>query len=889
MPGVLPLQPFPVFHDPNQQSVHSNATLTVSGSTIFTGYGAAEVSLFINVKAAPTGTLPTLQFTIQEVDPGDGTTVIGTSVSSTVISGVGVQRVTLLSTYGGSIKVSWTITGTGPSFTQVFATLTAKVATALLTDGVNGPVTVKPASTAAVATDVALVVSVSPNNTLTTTNPSVGLTGVPPPGSGTYISGNDGTNLVGLRLKPASTAAVATDPALVVTIGPNTPLPAGTNTLGFTNQGTPASLSNAWTFKITDATNGPVAVKAPSTAAVAADPALVVSVSPNNSVAITAAALPLPAGAATAANQTTLGNQTTKINDGTNTAVIKPAATAATAADPALVVTFSPNSAAQPQDVVGTGVLGALNAAVTVIHPGLQSVGFQLVAGTLVGTLVPEVSFDGGVTWVQTFFYNPTTGNIAPSLVFSIANTSQTRTILTTGGEGQVRVRVSAFTSGTANATVRATSVHDQAVTFAGAAGSSPLPPTVAQVGGKDPAGLLQPMGLTTEQSVQMAPAPNRQPVHSNATITVSGSSILDDTWGAKEVSLFINIKAAPTGTTPTITYTMQEVDPGDNTTVLGTSVTGTALTAIGTQILTLPVTKSGIVEVSWVVTGTTPSFTQVFSTLTSKIAGSAILYDTAGLPLGTPANPISTQPSITSAAQIGLATGLLILGGGTSGSLNAVRATTYTEPSTNAQRSFSSSSASDAAAGVGARQVTLIYYDSTGAGPFTEVVTLNGVAAVNTVSSTICFIEKITVTSVGTTGTNVGTITLFAATAGGGGAVGTIGVGNLVAATGDSRTLWAHHYVATGKTASLATVILSNFGGTGSGITTMLLKSKILGVANAAEVIVSDLIAVPTGNALVRQLGIPIRVTGPARILGYAIPASNNTTSELSFDFSEI
>jgi hypothetical protein len=73
--------------------------------------------------------------------------------------------------------------------------------------------------------------------------------------------------------------------------------------------------------KITDGTND-AAVKAASTAAVATDPALVVAISPNNSVAITAASLPLPTGAATSANQTTLGSQTTKINDGTNTAAV---------------------------------------------------------------------------------------------------------------------------------------------------------------------------------------------------------------------------------------------------------------------------------------------------------------------------------------------------------------------------------------------------------------------------------------------------------------------------------------------------------------------------------------------------------------------------------------
>jgi hypothetical protein len=61
---------------------------------------------------------------------------------------------------------------------------------------------------------------------------------------------------------------------------------------------------------------------------------------------ITAASLPLPTGAATSANQTTLGNQTTKINDGTNTAAVKAASTAAAATDPALVVSISPNSPA---------------------------------------------------------------------------------------------------------------------------------------------------------------------------------------------------------------------------------------------------------------------------------------------------------------------------------------------------------------------------------------------------------------------------------------------------------------------------------------------------------------------------------------------------------------
>jgi hypothetical protein len=48
------------------------------------------------------------------------------------------------------------------------------------------------------------------------------------------------------------------------------------------DQGAPNSLANAWPIEITDGTNGPAAIKAASTAAVAADAALVVAISPNN-------------------------------------------------------------------------------------------------------------------------------------------------------------------------------------------------------------------------------------------------------------------------------------------------------------------------------------------------------------------------------------------------------------------------------------------------------------------------------------------------------------------------------------------------------------------------------------------------------------------------------
>jgi len=100
------------------------------------------------------------------------------------------------------------------------------------------------------------------------------------------------------------------------------------------DQGTAAAVAGGWPVKITDGVD---------TALVSAAGALVVDGSAVTQP-VSVASLPLPAGAATSANQTTLGSQTSKINDGTNTATVKAASTAAVATDTALVVAISPNN-----------------------------------------------------------------------------------------------------------------------------------------------------------------------------------------------------------------------------------------------------------------------------------------------------------------------------------------------------------------------------------------------------------------------------------------------------------------------------------------------------------------------------------------------------------------
>jgi hypothetical protein len=113
---------------------------------------------------------------------------------------------------------------------------------------------------------------------------------------------------------------------------------------------------------------------------------------------------------------------------------------------------------------------------------------------------------------------------------------------------------------------------------------------------------------------------PNQQTVQINQTVTTSGSGASTLVgYGVQQVNLIVNISGSVTGTTPVITYTIQEVDPGNNTTTMGNSASTVAISAAGVYTASLTTTTSGIVKVSWVVTGTTPSFGGVYSTVVSK------------------------------------------------------------------------------------------------------------------------------------------------------------------------------------------------------------------------------------------------------------------------------
>jgi hypothetical protein len=202
---------------------------------------------------------------------------------------------------------------------------------------------------------------------------------------------------------------------------------------------------------------------------------------------------------------------------------------------------------------------------------------------------------------------------------------------------------------------------------------------------------------------------------------------------------------------------------------------------------------------------------------------------------------------------------------------------TTYTEQTTNAQRSLVSASANDTSAGTGARTVKITYYDQTMAGPYTETVTMNGTTPVNTVAVNICFIEKLEVLTVGSTGSNVGIISLKAAAAGGGVTIWSI------AAT-SNQTFGAHHYVGSAVTCFVTSLMVGIKGAdTNSGF----LRARNPLTAAAADIQVSDLVRAPSSGQSLRTYGTAIKVVGPSRVVGFVAPDSTSSrTYYLSFDY---
>lgn len=159
---------------------------------------------------------------------------------------------------------------------------------------------------------------------------------------------------------------------------------------------------------------------------------------------------------ATGANQTNGTQKTQVVGPSGSAATVKPASTAALAADPALVVSVSPNSllpAEADREIVAS--LTAVAQTATLLPLDGMSTATLDVSGTFVATAALEVTVDG-TNWFPYF-----TGTSIVSNAGALITTGTTfaaafqRTFSIAGLKG-VRVRMTAFTSGTMVVVLRA-------------------------------------------------------------------------------------------------------------------------------------------------------------------------------------------------------------------------------------------------------------------------------------------------------------------------------------------------------------------------------------------------------------------------------------------------
>lgn len=455
MAGMIVISPALVQRHSHRKAIHDGVTLTLAdtgGAVVFTGIGSRNVTLAINVTGVVSGTNPTLSYSLQEVDPGNQSTVHQQSSTGSITATSTTRIVRLHLKAGDCVRVSWSIGGTSPSFAGVYATLTA-------TDAETEHETYALASGA-----TSWTATLMPNG-----RPHVVFQAAAGYSSATAelrYSMDNGTTYVAVP--------VVYDPA------------------------TGAFVSSTVTFSGSALTRviavppGATHVRAAMVGASSGSGSALMTLRANSNGALWSPQLPLALGQLPAANSLSvvLANDQVpdalarawfqKITDGSNTTAVKAASTAPVAADPALVVALSPNTA----EVVATQTFNNVNLNAQVTLGDMQGALFQLSAGTLAGTLTPQFSIDN-VNWVNTTFLNPATGERADTLVLTNPNALTHRYVSVPAGAQYLRVRSTAFTSGSAAGRLQATKLppwHERAygerdvvVTGTVASGSGPV------------------------------------------------------------------------------------------------------------------------------------------------------------------------------------------------------------------------------------------------------------------------------------------------------------------------------------------------------------------------------------------------------------------------------
>lgn len=274
---------------------------------------------------------------------------------------------------------------------------TGNTSVASIDTKVPSGLTVKAASTAPVAADQSLVVTISPNSPATGVTGSVSVTNFPatqaisavslplPTGAATSALQSTQDTSINSLLKPASTLAAVTTVGAVTAI--TNALPTGANVIGGVTQ------SGTWNVNNVSGTISLPTGASTSVLQTTQDTSINTLLKPASTLAavttvgtvtaVTAITNALPTGTNTIGNvnQTLATAGFSKTTDGTNTAGVTAASTSPVAATPASVVTISPNTS-----TVATAIAKAQNAAFAASDVGISALGVRRDVNTVAST-----------------------------------------------------------------------------------------------------------------------------------------------------------------------------------------------------------------------------------------------------------------------------------------------------------------------------------------------------------------------------------------------------------------------------------------------------------------------------------------------------------------------
>jgi hypothetical protein len=393
-----------------------------------------------------------------------------------------------------SITPNQTITVTQATAANLNATVTGTVElgatslAALENISVTVPGTVDLGTVSLTALETITVISGTPNNFQSKAYGAV-TTAAP-----TYVTGNDNplslTTAGALRVDGSAVTQPVSIAASVAVTGP------------LTSAQTLTALTSLTQFNGTA-----ISMKAASTAAVAADTALVVAISPNNAIGLAADDVHDGVAGTTGVMITGFASSATP--------------TAVSADGDAARLWVSRNGAVIIDGYTKQGTataISALNGTLTLQLGGSKAAGITITAiSTPVGiTLTPQVSFDGGTNWTTTAFKNLGNGDTFPTLTNANLIVGVSASIIIGGGASHVRVVALAYGSGSVTVQWSASESVDTRELFVASNNSAQRPISTAQVGGWDGTN-LRALSVTTAGAVNIGSIASALPTGTNS------------------------------------------------------------------------------------------------------------------------------------------------------------------------------------------------------------------------------------------------------------------------------------------------------------------------------------------------------------------------------------